>query len=100
MAYQFLDRIAGIEAQLDDQANAAKNELQEIDSRQAQLQQKLATLEPSKLRAQALKQRLDLICPDCFILHNAEFQLVAVSSPDHTDRFRCPGCDSEFTSEP
>ena len=98
MAYQFIDAIADIEAQLDYDAEAAKKELQKIDSRQAELQSELAALESRQLRAQTLKSSSDLICPDCYIIHGEESPVKGIDSPDdHTDRFRCRKCRVELS---
>ena len=50
MSYKFIDDIADIEKRLDQEAEAAKNELQDIDSRQTKLKSDLAALQPRQLR--------------------------------------------------
>jgi len=99
MAYKFLDDIETIKADLSCKADAAKQELQEINSRQTALEADLAALEPQLLRTHSLKSRDDLICPECFILHNIESPLKSIPWDDHVDRFRCRKCDAEFELE-
>ena len=96
MANKFLDVIADIEDRLDRDADAAKNELEKIDSRQSELQSDLAALEPRLLRANALKSRSDLICPECYIDHDEEVPLTPIGGDDDNDRFRCRTCDAEY----
>ena len=100
MAYKFIDVIADIEARLDQEAEAAKNELQDIDSRQTKLKSDLAALQPRQLRAQKLKSRSDDICPDCYITHDRESPLHTINSPDTTDHFRCGACGQEWIYAP
>ena len=100
MAYKFIDVIADIEASLDQEAEAAKNELQTIDSRQTKLKSDLAELEPRQLRAHVLKSRDDLICPACFITHGDESPVRPISSPDGQDHFRCGKCDAIWVYDP
>ncbi len=96
MAYKFLAAIEEIRAELSDKAEAAKQELREIDARQMDLKEDLAALEPRELRALSLESRDDLICADCFITHNKESPLKPIPSTDHVDRFRCRECDAEY----
>ncbi len=100
MAYKFIDVIADIEARLDQEAEAVKNELQAIDSRQTELKSELAELEPRHLRVQALKSRSDDICPACFITHGDESPVRPISSPDGQDHFRCGKCDAIWVYDP
>ncbi len=96
MAYKFLDMIEDIKANLSDQVDQAKQELQNINARQAELETELSELEPRQLRAQNLKSRDDLICADCFIIHNIESPLTPMSGGSHVDRFRCRKCNAEY----
>ncbi len=99
MAYKFLDMIEDIKANLSDQADQAKQELQNINARQAKLETELSELEPRQLRAQSLKSRDDLICAECFILHDIESPLTSIPGASHVDRFWCRKCDSEYELE-
>ncbi len=96
MAYKFLDVIEHIKAHLSYKADRAKQELQQIDARQADLKAELAEFEPRQLRARSLESRDELICADCFILHDIESPLTAISGDAHVDRFRCRKCDAEY----
>ena len=100
MAYKFIDEITAIVEGLDIAAEAAKEKLQAISSRQMELKSELAALESRHLRAEDLKSRADLICPECFIIHGNEFSLTSISSPDRSDHYRCRECDSEYAFEP
>ncbi len=99
MAYKFLDMIEDIKANLSDQADQANQELQNINARQTELEADLSELEPRQLRAQSLKSRDDLICAECFILHDIESPLTSIPGESHVDRFRCRKCDTEYESE-
>ncbi len=99
MAYKFLDMIEDIKANLSDQVDQAKQELQNINARQAELETELSELEPRQLRAQNLKSRDDLICAECFILHDIESPLTSIPGESHVDRFRCRKCESEYELE-
>ena len=96
MTYKFLDVIEGIKANLSYKSDKANQELQQIDARQAELKAELAELEPRRLRARSLISRDDLICADCFIIHNRESPLTAIPGDDHVDRFRCRKCNAEY----
>lgn len=99
MAYKFRDVIEHIKADLSYKADQAKQELQQIDARQAELKAELAEFEPRQLRARSLKSRDDLICADCFILHDIESPLTPIPGDHHVDRFRCRKCDAEYELE-
>ena len=52
-------------------------------------------LEGAELRARQLRSRNDLICPDCFVLHDIEAELDATPS----DIFRCARCGKEYHND-
>jgi len=96
MTYKFLDAIKDIEADLRANADQANEEKQRINTRQAEIDADLSELEPRLLRTQRLKSRDELICADCFIIHNIESPLTPMSGGSHVDRFRCRKCNAEY----
>ena len=96
MAYKFPEVIKDIEAILNYGADEAKQELEKINTSQTELQKELTALEFRQLRAQNLKSRDDLICANCFILHDIESPLTSIPGASHVDRFRCRKCDTEY----
>jgi len=96
MTYKFLDVIKDIEADLRAKADQANEEKQRINTRQAEIDDELSELEPRLLRTQSLKSRDELICADCFIIHNIESPLTPIPGDDHVDRFQCRKCDAEY----
>ena len=98
MTYKFLEAIQDIEDDLRANADQANEEKQRINTRQAKIDAELSELEPRLLRTQSLKSRDELICAECFIIHNIEFPLTPISGDDHVDRFRCRKCDAEYES--
>jgi len=99
MAYKFLDALNDIEDELRHNANQANEEKQRINTRQAEIDAKLAALEPRLRRAKQLKSSSDLICAHCFINKNIKSPLRTMEGEPHIDRFHCSKCDEEYELE-
>ena len=99
MAYKFLVELETIKADVSNKIDAVKQELREINARQLDLTEDLAALEPQLLRTRSLESRDELICPECFILHNIKSPLIPISRDADGERFRCRKCRSGFELE-
>ena len=96
MAYKFLEVIKDIEDDLRTNADAAHEEKQRINTRQAEIDADIAKLEPRLLRAKQLESIPDLICAHCFINEGIRAPLTALEGGHKLDLFRCPQCREEY----